>query len=45
MPWTRTVQALKPLAVEQQAEGPVTTSILRVTQNLTTTGSSTDQLI
>ena len=44
MPWTRTVQALKPLAVEL-AEGPITTSILGVTQNLTTTGSSTDQLI
>ena len=44
MPWTRTVQALKPLAVDQ-AEGPVTTSFPGVTQNLTTTGSSTDQLI
>ena len=43
MPWTRTVQAPTPLAVEQP-EGPVTTSILGVTQNLTT-GSSTDQLI
>ena len=44
MPWTRTVQAPTPLAVEQ-AEGPVTTSFLEtITQNLTT-GSSTDQLI
>ena len=42
MPWTKTVQAPNPLAVEQ-AEGRVTTSILGVTQN--TTGNSTDQLI
>ena len=44
MPWTRTVQALKPLAVDQ-AEGPATTSTLGFTTQNLTTGSSTDQLI